>query len=230
VVRLPVLGAGRTLISKGFLKPAQAHARRLVEAISRIDPEGELPIIGLEPSEIYTLLDEYSDLLPGEMRVKYISERSWMIDEFLVRLGKDRTVRYQRILESSFPPDREGGQILLHGHCYQKARPPAADGLPVGAQATQELLEWFGYTVQQIESGCCGMAGAFGYEHEHYAIAQKIAEYQLLPAIREQMSNQLGKIQLCTAGVSCETQIADSLKLPVYHPVQLVCAAVSLDI
>ncbi len=230
VVRLPVLGAGRTLISKGFLKPAQIHARRLVEAISRIDPGGELPIIGLEPSEIYTLLDEYTDLLPDVTGVTQISERSWMIDEFLLRLGKDRKVRYQRILESSFQPINAGSHILLHGHCYQKARTPAADGLPVGVQATQELLAGFGYIVQQIESGCCGMAGAFGYEQEHYAIAQKIAEYQLLPAIREQMNSQPGKFQLCTAGVSCDSQIADSLNIPVYHPVQLVCAAAGLDV
>lgn len=230
VVRLPVLGAGRTLISKGFLKPAQAHARRLVEAISGIDPGGELPIIGLEPSEIYTLLDEYSDLLPGETRVKHISERSWMIDEFLLRQGKDQKVRYQRIPESAFRANSEGGKILLHGHCYQRARPPAADGLPVGVQATRELLEGCGYTVQRIESGCCGMAGAFGYEKEHYAIAQKIAEYQLLPAIRAYVNTQPGKFQLCTAGVSCETQLTDSMKLPVYHPAQLVCAAAGLDI
>ena len=230
VIRLPLLGAGRTLISKGFLTPAQAHARRLVAAIEQADPAGEIPIVGLEPSEIYTLLDEYPDLLPEDNQVKAIADRSWMIDEYLLRSGRDGVERFDRIPRASNSVSGQGEAVLLHGHCYQKARPPAADGFPVGVQATWDLLERCGYQVQGIDSGCCGMAGAFGYEKEHYLISQNIGELTLLPAIRKQIDIHQGNVRLCTAGVSCEAQIEDSLNIPVHHPVNLVCSALGIEV
>ena len=85
---LPLIGAGRTLISKGFLPAAKKHAARMIDAICRADPEGNCPIVGLEPSEIYTLRDEFLDFFPEDQRVSGIAERAWMIDEFLLRANK----------------------------------------------------------------------------------------------------------------------------------------------
>ncbi|HWQ84850.1 MAG TPA: FAD-linked oxidase C-terminal domain-containing protein, partial [Anaerolineales bacterium] len=228
VVRLPLLGAGRTLISKGFLKPAQAHARKLAAAIERADPAGTIPIVGLEPSEVYTLLDEYPDLLNGNPEVKYIAERSWLIDEYLLRNSGDSVARFDRIPPATGKQFSVGERILLHGHCYQKARPPAADGYPTGVEATRELLERCGYQVELIDSGCCGMAGAFGYEKEHYAISHQVAELKLLPAIRKQLEDHSGRVRVCAAGVSCDAQIEDSLNISTYHPASLVGRALGI--
>jgi len=222
VIRLPVIGAGRTLISKGFLKPARSHAARLVKAIHQRDPGGEIPVVGVEPSEIYTLMDEYLDLLPEEPAVKHIAARSWMLDEYLIRPGMDGIRRIERAQMPEQKPLNPDEPVLLHGHCYQKARPPAEDGYPSGVQATQALLEHCGYRVQVIDSGCCGMAGAFGYETEHFLISQQISELKLIPEIRKHLESQQVVMQVSSAGVSCETQIEERLNIKVHHPVNLV--------
>lgn len=206
---LPILGAGRTLISKGFLTAAKKHAARVVEAIQRIDPEHKYPILGIEPSEIYTLSDEFLDFFPGVEDVSAIAERAWMLDEFLIRL--DRELPTQPLTK----------KVLLHGHCYQKARPPAPDGKPTGVGATTALLKAVGYQVEIIDDGCCGMAGAFGYEAEHYATSIEIGELSLFPAIRN--SIQEGQdIIVATPGVSCRAQIEDGTGIKTFHPLQLV--------
>ena len=227
VIRLPVIGAGRTLISKGFLKPARSHAARLVQAINQRDPGGKIPVVGVEPSEIYTLIDEYLDLLPHEPGIKSLAARSWMIDEYLIRPGVDGLKRIERALMPEHIPLSPSMPVLLHGHCYQKARPPTGDGYPSGVQATREFLEYCGYQVQVIDSGCCGMAGAFGYEKEHFLISQQISELKLIPEIQKYLESQPGVLQVSSAGVSCETQIEERLKIKVHHPVSLVWKALN---
>jgi len=229
VIRLPVIGAGRTLISKGFLKPARSHAARLVKAIVQRDPGSEIPIVGVEPSEIYTLMDEYLDLLPEQSAIKHIAARSWMIDEYLIRPGKDGVRRIERAIMPKSELLNPGEPVLLHGHCDQKARPPAEDGFPTGVEASQALLEQCGYRVQVIDSGCCGMAGAFGYETEHFLISQQISELKLIPEIRKHLETQQGVIQVSSAGVSCETQIGERLNIKVHHPVNLVWNILNKD-
>ncbi len=186
---LPVIGAGRTLISKGFLEPARRQAKRVIDAIYQIDPTGELAIIGVEPSEIYTLRDEYLDLLSQDERARRIADRAWMIDEWLIRPGIDGQPRILRIAVQGKPNadrlTRQAGKVALHGHCYQKARPPVPDGYPVGAGATRSMLEALGYQVDLIDAGCCGMAGSFGYEVEHADLSKKVAELALLPYLRK---------------------------------------------
>jgi len=218
-VLLPVIGAGRTLISKGFLPAAQAHARRVSAAIRAYDPEGILPVVGLEPSEIYTLQDEYPSLL-AENGMASLAQRAWMIDEFLIRAW-----------EPGGPPEtRPGGdeegrnrrsEVWLHGHCYQKARPPAADGKPTGVAASVAMLSALGYEVQVIEAGCCGMAGAFGYEQEHYELSMRIGELNLLPAVRAAGEKAI----IAASGVSCQAQISDGAGRQAVHPVQLAADA-----
>jgi FAD/FMN-containing dehydrogenase/Fe-S oxidoreductase len=208
---IPVAGgSGRTLISKGFLKAAKNQARKVVKAIHELDPGGKLPIVGVEPSEIYTLSDEYSDFFPTDKAVSGIANRAWMVDEFLVRHS---TSLQQQI-------GQEQPEVLLHGHCYQKARPPAADGFPTGVTATASFLEKFGFKVTVIAAGCCGMAGAFGYEAEHFEVSMQIGELALFPVVRQAGQNVI----IAASGVSCQAQIEDGTTKNVVHPIELAAA------
>jgi Fe-S oxidoreductase len=215
---LPVVGSGRTMISKGFVRVAQKQAARIVAEIHKLDPEGRMPVVGVEPSEIYTLRDEYPDLLAEDRRVMEIANRSYMIDEFLVRPGLGGEKRILRIANKINQKNHHRGKILLHGHCYQKAQPPAVDGFPNGVQATVAMLEAVGYEVDVIEAGCCGMAGAFGYEAEHYDISMKIGELALFPAIRSSSKEVL----VAAAGISCQAQIKDGTGRRPVHPIELI--------
>jgi Fe-S oxidoreductase len=221
---LPVIGAGRTLISKGFRRAAKRHARKLVAAINKLDPEGSIPIVGLEPSEIYTLRDEYPDFFPGDESVARMAERAWMIDEFLVR--DDRLETYLTNLQNANIPitDLPTANVLLHGHCYQKARPPADDGEPVGVDASVTLLETLGYSVEVVDSGCCGMAGAFGYETEHYDLSMHVGEVALFPAVRAADADAI----VAASGVSCQSQIEDGAGRKAVHPVELIAHKVRI--
>lgn len=219
---LPVTGAGRTLISKGFRKAAKRHARKLVAAIDELDPEGCIPIIGLEPSEIYTLSDEYPDFFPADESVARLAKRAWMIDEFLVR--DDRLETYLTNLQNTNIPitNLPTTNILLHGHCYQKARPPADDGDPVGVDASVTLLETLGYSVEVVDAGCCGMAGAFGYETENYDLSMHVGESALFPALRAADVDAI----VAASGVSCQSQIEDGVGRKAVHPVELIAQRV----
>jgi Fe-S oxidoreductase len=219
---LPVYGAGRTFLSKGFIEQAQKHAERVLNAIQQLDPNGNLSIVGIEPSEIYTLRDEFLDLLPARVDETHsVASRAWLVDEFLIRLGLDSKKRYLRITNKLLNKKNEfyKQKIMLHGHCYQKTQPPAADGFAIGQNASSELLKAFGYEVEIISSGCCGMAGAFGYEDEHYGISMQVGELVLLPAVRH--AEESGK-SVAAAGTSCRSQIADGAHIRAQHPVVLI--------
>jgi FAD/FMN-containing dehydrogenase/Fe-S oxidoreductase len=216
VKMLSTIGAGRTLISKGFLVQAKKHAKYLVNEISRNDPTGKLPVVGLEPSEIYTLKDEYIDLFPNDGRVEALSQRAFMIDEFLLRPDVNELVRLSKFVSNNKMVNNRTN-VLLHGHCYQKAQPPAKDGYPVGVAATVAMLENVGYLVKIIDDGCCGMAGAFGYETEHYSVSMQVGELALIPAIKG------SNIQIVAAsGISCKSQIEDGTGLHAFHPISLL--------
>ena len=107
----------------------------------------------------------------------------------------------------------------MHGHCYQKAQPPADDGLPVGQAVSAELLRTVGYEVEVIPSGCCAMTGAFGYEAEYYDLSMRIGELALLPEVRE--ANKDG-IEVSAVGTSCRSQILDGTGVQTGHPIVLV--------
>ncbi len=210
---LPYFGAGRTLISKGFLDAARRHAARVLDAVARLDPDGKLPLLGIEPSELYTLRDEFLDLLPERRsEVEALAKRAWLVDEYLVRpdsSGQTRVLRVAKLMNedsasvtSTWTPPSENRKseianpkIHLHGHCYQKAQPPADDGFPVGQAATAEFLRALGYEVEVIPSGCCGMAGAFGYEREHYELSMQVGELVLFPYIRQNLLSPNGREQ-----------------------------------
>jgi FAD/FMN-containing dehydrogenase/Fe-S oxidoreductase len=213
---LSTIGAGRTLISKGFLIQAKKHAQNLIDEINRIDPRGKLPIIGLEPSEIYTLKDEYQDFFPNNSKVNILAERVYMIDEFLLRPANDGRTHISNIkLTKEY--EANSTNVLLHGHCYQKAQPLAADGYPTGVSATQAVLQAMGYSVNMIDDGCCGMAGAFGYEAEHYDLSMQVGGLSLFPAIEV-----TPEAVVAAAGISCKSQIEDGTGQEAFHPITLI--------
>ena len=219
---LPYFGAGRTLISKGFIEPARRHAERILEAVQKLDPNGQLPVLGIEPSELYTLRDEFLDLLPGKRKeVENLAKRAWLVDEFLVRPmndDKNNKLRVTTVLQDNIT-DNSPQRIILHGHCYQKAQPPAPDGFPVGQLASVELLRTFGYEVEIVSSGCCGMSGAFGYEAEHYDLSMQVGELALLPAVRVATRDGFG---VSAVGTSCRSQILDGTGVAAEHPLIIV--------
>lgn len=217
VTQLPVVGAGRTMISKGFLSQAKQRAEEVLAAVRALDPEGELPVVGLEPSEIYTLRDEYLDLLPGDPEAAKLAERAYMFEEFLLRPFEGGVALLDRINEK-LAGKLKDPRALLHGHCYQKAQPPAADGHPTGVEASATLLRNLGWQVDVVDSGCCGMAGSFGYEAEHYELSMQIGEMALFPAVRGANEEQT----VVAAGVSCRTQIASGTGRQALHPAVLI--------
>lgn len=217
VAVLPVVGAGRTLISKGLLPQARKHARKVLAAIEAWDPQRQVPVVGIEPSEIYTLKDEYLDLLPSDEGAVALAKRTYMLDEFLLRPSANGASYVEKL--SSISNKTERKFVLLHGHCYQKAQPPADDGIASGAQATAALLSALGFQVEIVNSGCCGMAGSFGYEAEHYDLSMQIGEMVLFPTVRAAANHQV-----VAAGVSCRAQIASGTGREALHPVSLIAA------
>lgn len=239
VVPIPIIGSGRTLISKGFLKAARNHAIRLVDKIRSLDPEGELPIIGVEPSEIYTLCDEIPDLLPNDPWVSELSKRAFTIEEFLVRPRPHKnhagdngklTTRIEHVMVElkKFRIANLANtktEVVLHTHCYQKAKSQIFDGYPSGADASIGMLQAANYQVSVIDSGCCGMAGAFGYEKEHYEISMQVGEMALLPAIRQASGSAI----IAASGVSCRSQIQDGTDREAIHPICLIAKLFNIE-
>jgi Fe-S oxidoreductase len=217
---LPIFGAGRTLLSKGFIEPARQHARHLLDEIRRADPHGDLAIVGLEPSEIYTLRDELLDLFPDRgAEIELVAARAWLIDEYLIR--PNPKTHALRLARAKFVETRgTKSKILLHGHCYQKAQLPHADGFAVGVNASAGLLRSAGYQVGVVNSGCCGMAGAFGYEAEHYVVSTQVGELKLFPHIRQVVSG--GDTLVAATGTSCRSQIVEGTGVQANHTIKFV--------
>jgi Fe-S oxidoreductase len=125
------------------------------------------------------------------------------------------------VVSSIIKPATNLPKILLHGHCYQKAQPPSEDGYPNGIDATVKMLEIAGYQVSLVDAGCCGMAGAFGYEDEHYDLSIEVGEAALFPAIREAIRSE-ELVIVAASGVSCQSQIKDGTQVDAIHPIMLI--------
>ena len=159
--------------------------------------------MGLEPSCISALQDEYPDLLPDDQDAKDVAEAAILIEEFLMA---------ENLLDGmQFEIGDE--PIVLHNHCHTKSLN--------GGQATVDMLRATGREVEEIPSGCCGMAGSFGYEAEHYALSMQIGELQLFPAVREALAGG-GEKHVVAPGMSCRAQIRDGTAVKAQHPVQLL--------
>ena len=161
----------------------------MIETLSPYITEG-LPVIGLEPSCLFTLRDEFAALLPSE-EARRLAGQAMLFEEFLAR---EQAAGRAKLSLKTLPQ----AKALVHGHCHQKA----FDAF----KPTLALLKQIpGLDVQAIESSCCGMAGAFGYEAKHYDVSMKMAEASLLPAVRRSAPETL----LVADGTSCRHQIAD---------------------
>lgn len=202
--------SGRAWLSKGLLREAQKIANRNIELLSPLI-SGDAPLIGIEPSAILTLRDEYVDLASNELfeKAKSLASNTFTIDEFIAN-----EVEKGRIGKGMFRQEKK--KIYLHGHCQQKALSSIAPTVKV-------LSLPQGYEVETIPSGCCGMAGSFGYEKEHYDLSMKIGEMVLFPAVRK-----AGKEELIAApGTSCRHQVKDGTGLLARHPVEILYDALA---
>ncbi len=199
------LQSGRTFLSKALLDQAVKIAKQNVSNISNIVSE-QTPLLGIEPSAILTFRDEYIDLLRGEekAKAKQLAKNVYLIEEFL-----ENEIQTGNITSEQFST-REI-KIKLHGHCQQKAM--------IGNQAIVNCLSVLkNATIEELPSGCCGMAGSFGYEKEHYDLSMKIGELVLFPAIRESNADTI----IAALGTSCRHQIADGTGTKALHPIEIL--------
>ncbi|HSM70055.1 MAG TPA: FAD-linked oxidase C-terminal domain-containing protein [Anaerolineales bacterium] len=218
---LPIVGAGASLLSKGLIDAAKRHARKVVDALNQIDPRHEAVIVGVEPPEIYTLKNDYPDLLPDRTdEIGSASARTWLLDEYLLRSSKFLDLRVGNMVLKK-QSDRVDKKIKFQPHCHQRAEGLAADGLPSGSNATVELLRSCGFEVELLDTGCCGMAGTFGYEVEHYDLSMQVGELKLFPKIREQRSKNRELIVIAT-GAACRMQIFQGVGMSAQHPIELL--------
>jgi FAD/FMN-containing dehydrogenase/Fe-S oxidoreductase len=209
---LPIIGAGASLLSKGFLDAARSHARRVISEIERLDGGADMSVVGCEPPEVYCLKHEYKSLLPeSRNELQSITERVWLVDEFILRV-----VNLSNYI-SPVKTDKE--RLTLHPHCHHRAEGPAADGLPSGVAATVEMLRLFGYEPEVIDAGCCGMAGTFGYDAEHYELSMQVGELGVLPKIR---NAEGGTQNVISSGAACRMQIKQGAGVDALHPLLLV--------
>jgi len=201
-VRDRPLCCGRTFLAAGLVDEARHEARRTVDALMPYVEAGT-PVVGLEPSCLLTLRDEFPVLLPGAL-TKALAERAQLFEEFV---ESERSAgRFQLALAPM-----EGQTALLHGHCHQKAF-----GTVGAAVKALQLIP--GLTVESFDSTCCGMAGSFGYEAEHYEMSLKIGELGVLPKIRVAAPETV----LAANGTSCRHQIADAVGREARHLVRIL--------
>lgn len=197
--------SGRAQLSKGLLPEAQALARENVRLFEKLVNENT-PLVGLEPSAILSFRDEYPRLVEkaNVAQAKALGKNALLIDEFLS----------SEIQAGKIDPDlftKEPKKVLLHGHCHQKALSSVEHSVWVCSLPDH-------YDVSVIPSGCCGMAGSFGYEAEHYEVSMKVGELVLFPAIRTTDDS----VVVAAPGTSCRHQILDGVGRKAMHPVEVL--------
>jgi Fe-S oxidoreductase len=211
-IELAGVCCGRAMISKGFLTDARKLAQDGIAKLERYAATG-VPILGLEPSCILTLADEWPELVPGSA-AKRVAAVAEMADGWLARQVSDNELS----LEFSSPGEQTGAgslpfsrKVLFHTHCHQKAL--------VGSKGSVSALKLIPtLDVTTLDAGCCGMAGAFGYEKEHYDLSVKIANLALIPAVNAE-PNAL----VVATGTSCRHQIRDLTGRKAFHPLEVLC-------
>ena len=200
--------SSRTFLSKGLVREAKKIATDNVMLLKDLIT-AETPLIGIEPSTILTFRDEYPDLVDASLRetATKLGKNALLFDEFFVR-----EMEAGKISSNQFTPEKR--EIKLHTHCQQKA---IASSLPTRQMLT--LPE--NYTVLEIKTGCCGMAGSFGYEREHYDLSMQIGEMVLFPEIRKSETS----VTIATSGTSCRHQIKDGTGRTALHPIEVMYGA-----
>jgi FAD/FMN-containing dehydrogenase/Fe-S oxidoreductase len=196
---------GRPMISKGMLRVAKDNAAWNVDQLAEYAEQG-VPILGLEPSCLLTLRDEYPEFLRAASAQR-VAENSFLLEEFLLRerdAGK---------LSMNFAGN--GRKALLHGHCHQRAL--------VGTAPTVAILNGAGFAVTEVDSGCCGMAGSFGFEKEHYDLSLTLGNRRLAPAVKAAGA----EVEIVAPGISCRQQIEHLTGRQAKHPAELLWESMS---
>jgi FAD/FMN-containing dehydrogenase/Fe-S oxidoreductase len=204
------LESGRSYLSKGLVRKAAAIANQNIVKLASL-VSATMPIVGIEPSALLTLRDEYQDLASPENKSAaiHLAKYSFTIEEFIAK-----EIKAGHIQADAFTNDAK--HILIHGHCYQKVLS--------SQNYSKEILSLpKHYTVELIPSGCCGMAGSFGYETEHYDVSQKVGELVLFPAVRNKASETI----IAASGTSCRHQIKDGTQAYALHPVEILYDALN---
>ena len=197
--------SGRTYLSKGLIREAQNIAIKNVEVFKDLIT-AETPLIGIEPSAILTFRDEYIELVSADLVPKAIkiAENTFLFEEWLAQEIEKGHIKKELFTQSK--------QIIyLHGHCHQKAMTSLTPSV-------KALSFPQNYTVETINSGCCGMAGSFGYEKEHYGVSMKVGELVLFPAVRKAETTAI----IAAAGTSCRHQIHDGTSKKAQHPAEIL--------
>lgn len=200
--------SARTFLSKGLIRKAKEIAIENVNLLKDIITS-ETPLVGIEPSAILAFRDEYPELVDKDLQqaAKDLKSNCFLIEEFL-----EKEIKKGKIKKESFTIEER--HIKLHGHCHQKSLASTSPSLFVLGFPEN-------YKVDEIPSGCCGMAGSFGYEKEHYDLSMKVGELVLFPAVR----NAALKTIIAAPGTSCRHQIKDGTGRTAFHPVEILWEA-----
>lgn len=198
-----------SLYLQRLVKQARKAARATVDRLYPFAEQG-LPIVGLEPSCLLSMRDEYHFLLPGDPKVQVVADHCYTFEEFISKLAAEDQLQ--------LPFTCKQRHLLLHGHCQQKAL--------VGTMSTKQALTLpESYKVNEIDSSCCGMAGSFGYEAEHFDISMKMGERRLFPEVRDADDETI----IVAAGTSCRHQIEDGTGKKALHPAQVLHQAIEAE-
>jgi Fe-S oxidoreductase len=198
---------GRPMISKGLIDEARSLAEHNVRALAPYAEKG-VPIVGCEPSCLLSFRDDYLDLVKGDA-VKTVAANSFMLDEYLVKLHREKRLQ--------LPFAGGPKEVLFHGHCHQKAH--------IGSAPSLEALRLIpGCKVTEVDSGCCGMAGAFGFEKEHYDLSRTIGSQRLFPAVEKASAETVVSV----AGVSCRQQIGHFTGRKPRHVVEVLRESIAI--
>jgi Fe-S oxidoreductase len=197
--------SGRAWLSKGLLRKGKEIANKNISLLAPLITSNT-PLVGIEPSAILTFRDEYIDLANDSQfeTAKQLAENVFTIEEFIAR-----EIEGGKITKEQFTSNKR--MVKVHGHCQQKAISSLLPSLKMLSLPAN-------YLVEVIPSGCCGMAGSFGYEREHYDLSMKIGELVLFPAVRSQSDNMI----IAAAGTSCRHQIKDGTGRKALHPVEIL--------
>src|SRR5690625_2850829 len=204
VVMPGVWPTGRPQISKGFLEEAKSIAEKNIRRFGAF-AEMDIPIVGLEPSEILTLRDEYVDLCDDEsvQLAEKIAAKSFLFEEFL----------YTELAAGNIQKIGNHRKIYIHDHCHTKAL--------VGSYSAVEMFKQFGFEPVELKTGCCGMAGSFGYQKDKYEVSMKVGEQTLFPMLRNLPQDAV----VCAPGFSCRHQISDGTDRKANHPAVILAGA-----
>ncbi|MDD3737027.1 MAG: FAD-binding oxidoreductase, partial [Bacteroidales bacterium] len=202
--------SARTYISKGFLRKAKKLIIKNIKTFSPLVSE-ERPLVGIEPSAILGFRDEFPDLAGDELRPEALrlASHTYTLEEFIAR-----EFSAGRIIREMFTDAPV--EVLVHVHCQEKA-------VTTSAPVLAALGIPKNYKVREIPSGCCGMAGAFGYEKEHFDLSQKVGELVLFPEVRKASDTTI----IVVPGTSCRHQVKDGTGRKTLHPAEVLFAALS---